>query len=166
MADLSTLHFISGPVTANLTCYNQITVYVDGASKETNFGWKRSELTTQYNVSGAAVIAIKCVRFFRDTGIIGSFDNGLVTDASWKCVSSYYTDWMLVSFNDSSWPQAKEQSDSKHLFVNISPNATLIWSLDTNKRTVYCRRRLGNIALPSSEKTGKKYIVVVLLAYC
>ena len=85
-------------------------------------------------------------------GMLASIgDDYFVTDRSWKCSATYYDNWMLPGYNDSSWPDAvivlpNAPSNPHHgRRPEISSGASWIWT--ANFRTsidtpVYCRGRL------------------------
>ena len=94
--------------------------------------------------SGTKVVAIHAKDHRGPEGILGSFSNGQVTDAIWKCRSSPVPiEWASADFDDSSWPAAVEYTWSNKI-QNITDDAKGIWSKDkTNKSSeVYCRVRL------------------------
>ena len=74
-----------------------------------------------------------------------------MTNTSWKCTATYYTDWMKPTYNDSSWPAAvfvdsnSPSNPIHHRRPQISANATWIWTrnfLSPIDSIVYCRGRL------------------------
>jgi hypothetical protein len=83
-------------------------------------------------------------------GIRASFDGArLVTDAKhWKCRASNAADWLKPSFDDSTWPAAKEVAYDGNVnaiankeIVNVA--AKWIWSGSSEDDTAYCRAVLG-----------------------
>jgi len=75
-----------------------------------------------------------------------------VTDRSWKCSAVYYNDWMLPSYNDSSWPDAviamQPRSPNPVRPLGISPNALNIWTanfIGSVDSPVYCRGHLRTL---------------------
>ena len=103
------------------------------------------------------MIAVKCVHHRGEAGILGSFDNGLVTDTRWKCIGleerhRWRKALIKANYDDNSWPQAVAYYPNREWtvlggFSEISGNAYWIWSAD--KRTngeVYCRRRVSDVS--------------------
>ena len=79
-------------------------------------------------------------------GILGSFSNGMVTDASWKCIPRIkYPGWNSPDFDDSNWPAAVERANQGDKpfgeIPGIAWTAKWIWSAG-QPDLVYCRLRL------------------------
>ena len=125
--------------TANITCISTCVVLADGLlQKPDNSNW---EIPTTFNIpSGTRVVAINAStsRHHR-AEILGSFNNGQVTDAKWKCQSRVPNKWTLPDFNDSSWPAAKELTT--HNTKSIAATAKWITALGISKK-VFCRVKL------------------------
>ena len=98
--------------------------------------------------SGTKVVAIHAKDHGYVAGILGSFSNGQVTDATWKCHSSPVpSEWASADFDDSCWPAAVEHGDHGSApwgrIMNISDDAKWIWTKDNDgDNEVYCRVRL------------------------
>ena len=102
--------------------------------------------------SGTKVVAIHAKNYVDFAGILGSFSNGQVTDATWKCHSSPVpSEWASADFDDSSWPAAVEHGDHgsaswEEKIHSISDDAKWIWTTYTDNTKsdseVYCRVRL------------------------
>ena len=101
--------------------------------------------------SGTKVVAIYAEDIHGGiAGILGSFSNGQVTNATWKCHSPPVpSEWASAEFNDSSWPAAVEHGGQnsnqwKTKIQNISDDAKWIWTSNNNQpgSKVYCRVRL------------------------
>ena len=100
--------------------------------------------------SGTKVVAIHAKDHGGPEGILGSFSNGQVTDATWKCHSfPVPSEWASADFDDSSWPAAVEHADHgsapwNRKIQNITDDAKWIWTKDNKQRgsEVYCRVRL------------------------
>ena len=102
--------------------------------------------------NGTKVFAIHAKDYYYDEGILGSFSNGQVTDATWKCrLSPVLSEWASADFDDSSWPAAVKHADYdskpwKKKIQNISDDAKWISTTYTdntkNGSEVYCRVRL------------------------
>ena len=108
--------------------------------------WK--EVTKIIIPSGTKVVAIHAKDHGTVAGILGSFSNGQVTDATWKCHSSPVpNEWASAAFNDSSWSAAVEHGDHgsgpRGRIMNISDDAKWIWTKNNDgDNKVYCRVRL------------------------
>ena len=99
--------------------------------------------------SGTKVVAIHAKDHGVIAGILGSFSNGQVTDATWKCHSSPVpSEWASADFNDSSWPAAVEHEDHGSApwrrIMNIADDAKWIWTKNNynGDKEVYWRVRL------------------------
>ena len=100
---------------------------------------------------GSHVIALSCKASAPpwEGGILGSFENGLVTDTSWKCVTTAKYGWNTRTYRDDNWPMAKSYGPNSVSTLpwggisSIDEKAVWIWSSDNKKDTeVYCRHRL------------------------
>ena len=80
-------------------------------------------------------------------GILASTSTGIVTDTSWKCTTTLEDDWTTCLFDESHWPNAR-QEEHRPAFQpsEISSSAVWIWAKDSDGGTVYCRKRLKGIA--------------------
>ena len=138
--------------TGFITCDDECTsVFADGCplvrDKATYNKW---HVATKIIIpSGTKVVAIHAKDHGGPEGILGSFSNGQVTDATWKCHSfPVPSEWASADFNDSSWPAAVEHADHgsrpRYRIMNISDDAKWIWTENnTNQGSeVYCRVRL------------------------
>ena len=78
-------------------------------------------------------------------GILGSFSNGLVTNASWKCNDIEYPGWNSPDFDDSNWQVAVEVANHGdwpwYIIAGIASTAKWIWTV-RQPDNVYCRLRL------------------------
>ena len=120
-------------------------MFADGSplerDKATYNKWE--EATKIIIPNGTKVVAIHAKDIhWGVAGILGSFSNGQVTDATWKCHSSPVpSEWASADFDDSSWPAAVEYQWIK--IQNITDDAKWIWTKDNNvDDEVYCRVRL------------------------
>ena len=73
-----------------------------------------------------------------------STDNKIVTDESWKCLSTFIEGWQSVNFDDGSWPVAAATGDTSGC-VGFPSSAKWLW---TNFKyntieTAYCRKTLS-----------------------
>ena len=132
--------------TGFITCNNECTsVFTDGSSlvldNATYNKWK--EATKIIIPSGTKVVAIHAKDHGGPEGILGSFSNGQVTDATWKCHSSPVpSEWASADFDDSCWPAAVEHPRGKKIH-NIADDAKWIWTKDNYvDNEVYCRVRM------------------------
>ena len=134
---------------ATLVVDDKMVVYADGVfigkAKRWNIG-------RRYRMPGGTrVVAIKATNFGGPCGIKGIFAAGrLVTDKTWKCSSTGVPNWHSPTFDDSSWPAAREM-------LNGFPKSTLrgyrvrghgtkwIWS-NFPAKTVYCRGYIRPVA--------------------
>ena len=128
-------------------------MFADGCSleldKATYSKWE--EATKIIIPNGTKVVAIhaKNIHWGGVVGILGSFSNGQVTDATWKCHSSPVpNEWSSTDYDDSSWPAAVEHvahgsSWWSKKIQNISDDAKWIWTKGNYvENEVYCRVRL------------------------
>ena len=99
--------------------------------------------------SGTKVVAIHAKDHGGLAGILGSFSNGQVTDATWKCHSSPVPrEWSSTDYDDSSWPAAVEHWDHGSSgwgikIQNIADDAKWIWTKKyIRDNEVYCRVKL------------------------
>ena len=109
--------------------------------------FKNWRVATKFIIpSGTKVVAIRAKDYGKGGGILGSFSNGQVTDATWKCHSSpVFSEWTSPDFNDSSWPAAvkigEHGSKPWNNTQNMSDNAKWIWTKNNINQDskVYCR---------------------------
>ena len=98
------------------------------------------------------VIAMKCddtPNFFNGF-CMASFDNGLKTDASWKCSVDFEEGWMDVGFDDRAWwsaytvltNQDASEQPSGQLVTTIDPDAHWLSGIGYQNDT-YCRKTFG-----------------------
>ena len=125
-------------------------MFADGSSLELdnatyNFWYVATKIIIP---SGTKVVAIHAKDYWSVAGILGSFSNGQVTDATWKCHSSPVpSKWALADFDDSCWPAAVKHGDHRSApwnrkIQNIADDAKWIWTEDNKKdNEVYCRVR-------------------------
>lgn len=100
--------------------------------------------------SGTKVVALHAEGYGVVAGILGSFSNGQVSDATWKCHSPPVpNDWASAGFNDSSWPAAVQHGGQGSYpwnikIQNIADDAKWIWTSDNKQQSskVYCRVKL------------------------
>ena len=150
--------------TGFITCDDECTsVFADGCplvlDNATYNNWR---VATKIIIpSGTKVVAIHAKDHGGPEGILGSFSNGQVTDATWKCRSSPVpSEWASADFNDFSWPAAVDKMRKKKI-RNIAHNSKWIWTKDNGPKgsEVYCRvRPLGPqwSSLPSQSVQSTK----------
>ena len=131
-------------ITAVFTCDNEMEMFADGVSLGKDDDWTSS---TDYVIPGnTRVISVSGIDKGFQYGILGSFSNGMVTSASWKCEDGEYPGWKSPDFNDSNWSAAEEVA--KHgdwpwgKIPGIALTAKWIWTADNEDDKVYCRLRL------------------------
>ena len=76
--------------------------------------------------------------------LLGSFNDGIVTDSSWKCHTARVDGWFLAEFNDTIWEEAEtqdtsEDSDSVSMIPEMSDAKWIVTK--GNGPTMYCRIR-------------------------
>ena len=88
------------------TCDNEMEMFADGVSLGKDDDWTSS---TDYVIPGnTRVISVSGIDKGFQYGILGSFSNGMVTNASWKCEDGEYPGWKSPDFDDSNWSAAEE----------------------------------------------------------
>ena len=142
----------SSTIKVNITCDSYLELYVDGkhlGGGDTNAG-NRGFLAFEI-MEGSHVIALSCKASPPpwSGGVLGSFDNGLVTDPSWKCITSVRLGWNMRNYQDYDWPMACSYGPNNASTLpwgeisSIDKKAVWIWSKDNKKDTeIYCRRNL------------------------
>lgn len=138
----------------NITCDSYLELYVDGwflGGGATNV---RSKGYLVYQIMpGSHVIALSCKASAQPSawkgGILGSFENGLVTDTSWKCITTAKYGWHTRTYRDDDWPKVKSYGPNNAStfpwggIQSIDEKAVWIWTSDNGKDTeVYCRHTL------------------------
>ena len=74
-------------------------MFADGVSLGKDNDWQSS---TDYVIPGnTRVISVAGIDKSLQYGILGSFSNGMVTNASWKCEDDEYHGWKSPDFDDS-----------------------------------------------------------------
>lgn len=113
-------------------------------------------------MAGSHVIALSCKGSppSWEGGILGSFENGLVTDTSWKCITSARYGWNMRTYRDNDWPMATSYGPNNASafpwggIPSIDEKAVWIWSSDNKNDTeIYCRH---NLVAPCTE--GKLFV--------
>ena len=142
----------SSAIKVNITCDSYLEFYVDGkhlgggATNARKEGFLAFEIT-----AGSQMIALSCKGSAGpwEGGILGSFDNGLVTDSTWKCITSPGLGWNTRTYQDHDWPMALSYGPNNDSTLpwgeisSIDEKAVWIWSKDNKQDTkVYCRRNL------------------------
>ena len=137
--------------TGFITCDNECTsVFADGCPLVLDNAKSNLDVATKIIIpSGTKVVAIHAKNYVDFAGILGSFSNGQVTDATWKCHSSPIpSEWASADFDDSSWPAAVDYGRQgsppwKNKIQNIVDDSKWIWTKKYfGDKEVYCRVRL------------------------
>ena len=118
-------------------------MFADGVSLGKDDDWRSS---TNYVMPGnTRVIPVHGIDKGGVFGILGSFSNGLITNASWKCDNFKYPGWNFPDFDDSNWPAAVEVANHGDMpwgnISGIASTAKWIWT-SRQPDNVYCRLRL------------------------
>ena len=95
------------------------------------------------------VIAVAITNTGGPGGLLGSFDNGVLTDGSWRCSEKAPSpQWTSSKFDDSVMPRATVYGEHR-LITGISPEAKWIGSRNPNAPKMFCRLsfKLGNYNL-------------------
>lgn len=142
----------SSAIGVNITCDSYLELYVDGRSLGGGATNVKSEGYLVYQImSGSHVIALSCKGSASawEGGILASFENGLVTDTSWKCTTTARYGWNMRTYRDDDWPTASSYGGNSKSTLpwgeisSIDDKAVWIWSSDNKKDTeVYCRHSL------------------------
>ena len=121
-------------------------VYVDG-----KLVIKTSTLTlTQFTISSLSrVIALDIASVLVPIGFTIQMSNGIVSDASWKCVDAFDSNnWMNTHFDDRQWRSAVAFVQNKFVLINEANEKVLSgenWWVSTMpplKSRIFCRKRL------------------------
>jgi len=148
----------SSAIGVNITCDSYLELYVDGKP----LGGGATHVTSKgflvYKIMpGSHVVALSCKASAPPWrgGILGSFENGLVTDISWKCITTAAYGWNMRTYRDDDWPMAKHHGPNNNSafpwggISSIDEKAVWIWSSNNTKDTeVYCRH---NLVVPCTE---------------
>ena len=118
-------------------------IFADGVSLGRDNNWFSP---TNYVIPvDTRVISVEGIDKRGFFGILGSFSNGMITNASWKCDSVKYPGWNSPDFDDSNWPAAVERANQgdKPLgeIPGIAWTAKWIWTAG-DPDNVYCRLHL------------------------
>ena len=124
-------------------------MFADGVSLGKDDYWR---LSTNYVMPGnTRVISVHGIDKGAAFGILGSFSNGLVTNASWRCDSVKYPGWNFPDFDDRSWPAAVEVASHGDMpwgiISGIASTAKWIWTArqpDTFIADSVCSKRYSS----------------------
>ena len=165
---------ISSAIKLNITCDSFLTLFVDGNLVGEGDANAKNKGFLQYELApGSQVVALKCKGNPQpwQGGILGSFENGLVTDTLWKCVTAASLGWNMRTYEDDNWPMATSvgPNDDKTFpwgkFSSIDSSASWIWTKDNVKDTeVYCRRHL--VSPCSQGKHLVPFTSFITIFYC
>ena len=137
------------------TCDDTMTVYLDGTKvpeDEQMSQW--NQVSTVIIPSETVVLAIQCHNTGGPEGIVSSTDDGILTDASWKCSGEEQDGWTNPDFDDSAWEPAAVLRESD--VEGVAPDAQWIWSTD-GQSDAFCRKLLR---IPDTS-VGKLEVVTV-----
>ena len=118
-------------------------MFADGVSLGKDNKWDSSK---EYIIPrNTRVISVSGINKDGQFGILGSFSNGMVTNASWKCEDDEDHGWKSRDFDDSGWPAAVELAKNgerrRGNITGIASTAKWIWTAGEPDK-VYCRLRL------------------------
>lgn len=150
-------------ITANITCDYALRVFVDG--HQIGLESQGFNTVTKYVIPpNSNVIGLRCHIGARlDGGILGSFSNGLITNASWRCSDVTEQGWSEAGFDDSSWKHATVHAINSYHNASLSvprgpllqivEGAAWIWTANNSihNSTVYCRFELRKQDTPCKE---------------
>ena len=139
-------------ITVNITCDRNLYLYVDGKYLGGDVAdAKKKHYLTNEIMPHSHVVAIRCTASTPpwQGGILGSFENGLVTDTSWRCTTSAEYGWNMRSYRDDDWPMATSHGANSPSTLpwgnidSIDKKAAWIWSSDNKDDSeVFCRHKL------------------------
>ena len=131
--------------TATFICRYSMEMFADGK----NLGRHNGREPKHFVVPGnTRVISVKAETLGHHPGILGSFSNGLVTNARWKCSDVRHpgSGWNTPDFDDKKWLAAVEiakRGDPRWKKpAGIAPTAKWIWSASQGVDVIYCRLNL------------------------
>ena len=147
-----------GKITLNFTADDQLQMFADGVEipipRKEAIRWKT--VSVLHISSETRLIAVRANNTGWDGGILGSIENGIVTDETWKCSDSLEINWNQISFDDSNWVSATvlgSHLDTKwgHLISripSISEKAKWIWTSSTKDHSsVFCRKYIAGLLI-------------------
>ena len=137
-------------VNASFSCMREMSIYVDGKKMMGNVSCTQSRpQAVNFAIPrNTQVVAIKAENTAKERpSIIGSFNDGVVTDANWKCTSNKYGKWERSDFDDAPWSDAVEISGNSgdggtgtDLIIGTLTQAKWIRTAGVKNRTMmYCR---------------------------
>ena len=142
---------ISNAIKLNITCDTFLTLFVDGNLVGEGDANAKKKGFLQYELApGSHMVALKCKGIPQSWqgGILGSFENGLVTDTLGN-VTSASLGWNMRTYQDDNWPMATSVGPIDDTtfpwgkLSSIDSSASWIWTKDNVEDTeVYCRRHL------------------------
>ena len=84
-------------------------------------------------------------------GLLASLDNGVVSDASWKCSSSAPSGWSSPGFDDTTWQNANVIGQNGiapwNMRSDFASSAQWIWGASSSENPIYCRHTVGTLSL-------------------
>ena len=142
---MPSLCFLHADFSATFTCDDAMEMFADGNSLgKDNRCWRTA---TSFDVPGdTQVISVKGSDMGGLFGILGSANNGPITNETWKCTSVLYPGWNSPDFDDTNWPLvrviASHIDEPWGLINGIKNTAKWIWAADSDNTHVYCRLNL------------------------
>ena len=137
------IHFIS-------IADEDFTIFADGV-KLTSAGQRQMHPVSISLPDITSLIAVEMRNVRSNSGFMGHFSNGQVTDTSWKCSRQWEKYWWSPSFNDSDWYSPHEIKDKAvSSFANVKEISSYAkWigmkADNTSNKALYCRKLLSKI---------------------
>jgi hypothetical protein len=136
------------------TCDDIMTVYVDGEAHQDEAMQNFKEVSMVTIPYGTTVVAIECHNLNGPFGILGSTDDGILTDENWRCSGEQQDGWTNPDFDDSTWETpaliGSNGNPTWGQMEGISAEAQWMWS-EGSEETTYCRRLLKTQDASSSK---------------
>ena len=96
------------------------------------------------NISAASrLLAVKINNTMGISGVMFSLTYGgcITNTTSWRCTDTFYSNWNLINYDDSSWPLAS--SKFKNADIYLGPHAE--FTVDCPFISIYNNSQLGDI---------------------
>ena len=103
-----------------LTGDDNVTVYADGCLVGRNGDSLDDSKWFSFSGKTPSLIAVSVENDPKnESGFLGIFSNGVVTDSSWKCKETDNPEngWEQINFADDAWPQASVRSSNSEIKV-------------------------------------------------
>lgn len=136
----------SGPLSATVTCSGQFAFFADSALYGTGDDTQQPLAVTI--PPDTDVVAIECTVSGSVGGILASFGDQYLTDATWRCSRNYEEGWQGAGLDETFWQRATvtgQNGDPQWGVVpGVMSNAKGIWTsgLAGTDWQVYCRGHL------------------------